>query len=275
LAYETGGLYFTVHPNRRVGSALSRDETSNLASYMKYFFDPQVMRRYRPDYVPETKYREMLTANAAKRSLVLASQKPWITPMQRRDLRFPKRSEGELVNRLTEAQKVAAKLEPRINELYAILKEGEADRDRLTGPRWQAGYDLAMGRVLAAKVRTEAYNAMLAEAKSKKFSSDKKNTWILEPTDVSNADWPSSLLKNDAEKAQQYLTRVVKDHEGTPWAMLAKKELDIGVGWKWQEGFTPVPKPRPPNANNNAPPPSDDEKRMLKKPPPKRKLPPL
>ena len=46
-----------------------------------------------------------------------------------------------------------------------MLQQGEADREKETVMRWQAGYDLAMGRTLAAKVRTEGYNAMLAAAK--------------------------------------------------------------------------------------------------------------
>jgi len=65
---------------------------------------------------------------------------------------------------LSEAQQAAALLEPRINALYQILQHGEADRDKETVMRWQAGYDLAMGRTLAIKVRTETYNAMLAAA---------------------------------------------------------------------------------------------------------------
>ncbi len=67
---------------------------------------------------------------------------------------------------LDEAQKAAAIIQPKIDILYSILKEGEKDRDKLVEPRWRAGFDLAYGRVLAVKVRTEAYNAMLARAKN-------------------------------------------------------------------------------------------------------------
>src|SRR5690606_22675547 len=103
-----------------------------------------------------------------------------LTPMENPRYRFVKSSEAEFANALSEAQKDAAKLEPKINQLYEHLAQGEADRAKETSLRWQAGYDLAMGRVLAVKVRTEAYNAMLAQAKTGlKFKNEKNNTWVL------------------------------------------------------------------------------------------------
>ena len=75
---------------------------------------------------------------------------------------------------IEEAQKAAAKLEPKVAALHDTLKLGEADRKQETSLRWQAGYDLAIGRVMAVRVRTEAYNAMLAKAKrGMKFKNEK------------------------------------------------------------------------------------------------------
>ena len=73
-----------------------------------------------------------------------------------------------------------------------------------------------------------------------------------------------------------YLSRVVKDHPGTPWAMLAERELKEPVGWTWKDSFTdltPKAKPKAANNNNNAAP-RNDQKMMLppqtpKRPPPK------
>jgi hypothetical protein len=38
-----------------------------------------------------------------------------------------------------------------------------------------------------------------------------------------------------AQKANVYLRRVIDEHPETPWALIAKKELDSPFGWKWQE----------------------------------------
>ncbi len=39
LAYETGGLYFTVHPNRVTGKTIQPLETAAMSTYMSRFFD--------------------------------------------------------------------------------------------------------------------------------------------------------------------------------------------------------------------------------------------
>ena len=33
----------------------------------------------------------------------------------------------------------------------------------------------------------------------------------------------------------EYLNRVVDDHAGTPWALLAERELSAPMGWGWTE----------------------------------------
>lgn len=274
LTYETGGIYFAVHPNRNVARAVSRRETAEFSAHLQQFFDPQVMRRYRPDYVSAQEYDRRVRSNKARMALINAARMSRIGQMESPQLEFVKSSEADFVNALSEAQKEAAKLEPKMLALYEVLKLGEADRHKESKPRWQAGFDLAMGRVLATKTRTEAYNAMLAKAKrGLKFKDDKNNTWVLEPSDEVTT---GSQMKKAAEKARVYLQRVATEHEDTPWAFLAKRELETPIGWKWVEKYTDLTPPNMGNGgnnNNNAP--ANDERRMLKKGPPKRKVPKL
>lgn len=264
LSVATGGIYFAVHPNRDPRRVVSRNETAHLSAYINRFFDPDVMRRYRPDYVSGKEYRRLLNKNKAKLALVRAAQRSWIEPLDEPRLRFPKPNEAALARSLTEAQKKAAKLTPKVEVLYRELKEGEKDREKVERPRWQAGYDLAMGRVLAAKVRTHGYNVMLAKAKGgMKFQKPKSDTWILRASKQIRA---GSVLEKAAEKAEFYLNRVVDEHAGTPWALLAKQELREPMGWQWTEASTLQPQqPRRPRNNNNPPPPRDDKKRTIPK----------
>jgi hypothetical protein len=273
LSYETGGIYFAVHPNRNVTRSVGRGETVAFSAHMEHFFDPQIMRKYRPDYVSADEYNRRVSSNKARGALVRTAQMSFLAPMGDPRTRFVKESEAEFANQLTEAQKEAAKLEPKINALYQTIKLGESDRKSEYSLRWQAGYDLAYGRILAVKVRTEGYNAMLAAAKRGLKTEDKKsNTWTLKAANELDA---GSQLEKQAEKARTVLQSVVDDHAGTPWALLAQKELDNPVGWKWQESYTDLT-PRNPgmggNGNNNNP---NNNPVMLKKPPPKRKLPKL
>ncbi len=254
LCYETGGIYFSVHPNKTASArAVGRNSTPEMASRLQYFFDPAVMRQYRPDYLTLAEYQQRLMQNKARAALVEAARMSWVEPMKDPQMRFPKQNEGALKGLLDEAQKSAAKLEPKINAMYAVLQMGEKDRAKLTEPRWQAGYDLAMGRVLAVKVRTETYNQMLAEMKGgRRFEKKDSDTWELKPADHTVG---SSLEKLSGE-AKEYLQRVVKEHPGTPWALLAQKELATPLGWDWTESHTGVNDPRQGgggngNANNN------------------------
>jgi hypothetical protein len=275
LCYETGGIFFTVHPNRNVNRAVGRREIEPFSSHLKYFFDPEVMRKYRPDYVAAEEYLRRLRQNKARQVLVDAARQSAITPMENPDLRFVKSSEAALANALSEAQKQAAILEPKIEVLYQHLAQGEADRAKETNIRWQAGYDLAMGRVLAVKVRTEAYNAMLAQAKTGlKFKNEKNNTWQLEPADSITV---GSQLEKLAQKSKMYLERVVKEHPDTPWALLASRELKQPLGWRWEEDYTNLaPPPRVAMGDATpAPPPANDAARSIQRPPPRRPVPKL
>jgi hypothetical protein len=95
-----------------------------------------------------------------------------------------------------------------------------------------------MGRALAVKVRTEGYNAMLALAKQGlKFKDPKNDTWELRPTVSVTVN---SALEKDAGDAKKYLTRVVTEHKGTPWAVDAERELREPLGWEWHEVFSDV-----------------------------------
>ena len=267
LCYETGGIFFAVHPNRVEGRAVSFRETAVLSAQLSYFFDPQIMLSYRPDYVSIKEYQKLLAENKARKALVEAAQMSWIAPMERPQLVFGKLNEAELAKQLTRAQQAAAVLEPKIERLYETLKAGESDRLRLTRPRWQAGYDFSMGRVLALKARTESYNAMLAKAKQgMRFENPQSDTWQLVPAaDIS----VSSALEKQAREGKQYLERVVREHAGTPWARLAEKELAEPFGWKWEESFTGVnapPQVAASNNNNRPRRPQNDKAQMIPRP---------
>ncbi len=276
LCVETGGIFFTAHPNRQLGRKVTRRETEALTAHIEKFFDPKLMKRYQPDYVPVSVYVARLRQNRARAALVKASQLSWIAPLESPRVRFIKRDEPSFARDITEAQKGPAKLEPQVEAIYSILKQGEPDRAKEESPRWQAGFDLAMGRALAVLVRTQSYNAMLAKAKrGLKFRDPRSNTWILEPSDEITV---STRLKGAAEKARSYLQRVVDEHPGTPWAYLAERELAIPLGWSWKESFTNLNPPRRPRAvpgNNNRPrrPLRNEQPRKIKPTPPRRKPP--
>jgi len=273
LCLESGGLFFSVHPNRRTDRAVHGREIAELAAHFVRFFDSEVMRKYRPVYRSIEQFERWLRQNKARVALVEAARFSWITPMESVQATFPKKDEGTFVRLLSLAQRDAAKLEPNINMIYETLRRGEPDRVKLMTPRWQAGYDLAMGRTLAVKVRTEAYNAMLAKAKNgMAFQDEKNDTWRLKPSDSVASD---STLAAGAQEARDYLSRVVTQHPQTPWAVLAERELQQPFSWQWTELYTGVNATPETAAGGRAALPRDDVLRPLTKPKPRRKPPAL
>jgi hypothetical protein len=272
LCAETGGIYFAVHANRGARGRVSDSATAAMSSQLRYFFDPKVMRDYRPDYLPQAQIDKMLAANKAKSALVSAAKAAQLAPMEAPTMRFPREDDGKLAQLLGEAQKKAAVLEPKIDALYGMLAAGVPDRAKIAPEekRWQAGFDLALGRVLAVKVRTNAYNIMLAQAKAgMRFKNPKNDTWILNPSD--DVSQVGSQTERLAKQADEVLRRVVAEHPGTPWAQMAAEELRTPLGYSWEETFSGVNSPKPGNGNGN-PNQGDDKKRMLAPPQPKRDL---
>lgn len=196
-------------------------------------FEEAVLSKYTPDYVTPAEYQKLLAENKARAALVEAAQLPKVMIEGYPGSRFPKEAEAKMAKQMSQAQQFAARNLPPLDRLYAILAQGEADREKLTGPRWQAQFDLAIGRVMAAKARLDGYNSMLASLKrGKTFQNPSSTEWILEPADVFETE---STIRRMAERARMYLERVVREHPGTPWAQIAEEELRRPMGWQWRE----------------------------------------
>lgn len=276
LAYETGGIYFAIHPNRQTKRRVRRQQIEAFASDIEYFFDPEVIDKYRPEYVSQSEYMKRVQSSPLRSALIQTSQLSKAAVLDSVTTRFIKRDEASLVSSLAVAQQSAARVAPDLERLSELLKTGLMHRDKEVSPRWLASFDLSLGSVLANKVRAATYNEMLAQARrGMKFQTEKSNTWILKPDSKIDIN---SRLEKEGQQAVELLRGVMKNHSGTPWGMLAERELANPIGWKWVEEYTDLnPRPRE-DANpplTPPPPPQDDQRRMLAPPLPKRPLPKL
>jgi len=192
-----------------------------------------LLKNYAPDYVSEAEYRKILAENKACQALHDAAQLPPARVLIAPTYDFRKEEEAAMARALSNAQRAPAENQAAIEKLQQTLAAGEADRGKLTRPRWQAAFDLAYGRACAARARNEGYNHMLAVLKNGKASSKPdSDTWSLKPADGIAG---RSDLDKMAKTAKALLERVVKEHPGTPWAALAKRELETPCGWEWTE----------------------------------------
>lgn len=231
LCRSSGGLFLGVKAPGYTSSMLSRPGSRPTALIGSY--GGAQMTKYAPDYVSRAKYDAMVQANGAVKALLEVAKMKDIPTLNNYRVDFEGTDVTRLNQMLSQAQLGAAQIEPALNAAYNVLVVGEPDRENLTKPRWQAGYDLAMGRILAAKSRVEGYNAMLAALKrGKSFENEGSTRWVLTPAEQTEA---GSAVKKIGERALEYLQRVIADHQGTPWAQMAEMELQVPVGWKWVE----------------------------------------
>ena len=203
-------------------------------------FDRAIMRQYAPDYRPIRVQAEEIAKNRAKQVLSEVAQMTYDDDLREPTLTFRGYNDNILRTDIGEAQRPVAEIDYKLERFYNVLKAGEDDREKLREARWQAAFDLAMGRIIAMRVRYFGYNQMLANMKvsPKSFESDNNNMWRLVPSDEI-ATGPE--MRKAAAAAKEYLKRVIDDHPGTPWALLAERELSTDLGWSWKEYSQPIP----------------------------------
>ncbi len=229
LCFETGGRFWGMD----VPSGGGEGSTPTWPGYSVLRFDPSVMKKYRPKLQSREEYEAFVQAHRCCQVLVEAARIPTIPVLSHPQLVFAKDDPPKLKNTVDAAQQAAAKVELEIHRAYDLLKQGLADRKKLTDRRWCASYDLAMGRIAAAKARVDGYNAMLAALKR---GIPEKNpdatSWVLAPAETTEL---TSSRRSLIKQAREHLERVVREHPGTPWEFLAKEELKTPLGWKWTE----------------------------------------
>jgi hypothetical protein len=234
LCRSSRGQFFVIRPEANSSPYSYRGETYQYwPSGGELRFQDENIGRYAPDYVSEADYRKLLAENKARRALHEAAKLPKLVVEDYPNLTFPKGNEAANARNISTAQQFAAKYVPAVDRLYDVLAPGEADREKLTSPRWQAQFDLAMGQTMALKARLDGYNSMLAALKrGRTFQNPSSTTWNLEAADAFETE---STIRKMAERAKTYLERVEKEHAGTPWAKIAEEELKNPLGWTWKE----------------------------------------
>ena len=235
LAGATGGVYFiTRMANNRIT------------------FDPAGMREYRPDYASKDQYvtavnRDPLRLAVMRASLITRHKVPGQPSLQ-----FPAADGPEFKEAMKRNQEIVALIQLTVDEALganqppsdATILSVARRRDHEPSRRWQAHYDLIRGRLLAMKTRCLAYNTFCARMirDPLRFQNPASNAWKMRP------DEDLSFLKardlSNAQEAQDLLQRVVKDHPGTPWGLLAKRELQHPFGFRWEEVTVPPPPKR-------------------------------
>jgi hypothetical protein len=121
-----------------------------------------------------------------------------------------------------------------LQELLDLMEKVGRDRDRELSKRWQAHYDYALARLKMRMVYVNEYNVMIAKVKRDelpKLDSKLHNGWRLAAQEKITSPKEVKDLASDARKL---MTKLIQDHPGTPWEVLAKRERSTALGLVWQ-----------------------------------------
>ncbi len=233
LADATGGIYFvTRFDTRRMGFDLAR------------------IREYKPDWISRYEYEKQIKRSLLRQAVVNAAittqqNLPGMPPLD-----FPPADTPEFKEQMAKNQGIAERTAYTVDEALGPINEVAKTklRDRESSRRWQAHFDLIRGRLLATKVRCYEYNWACARMKKnpEKFSNPKSNAWRLAPDKTIRY---SEIAASAGKEAEMLLHRVLEEHPATPWALLAQRELENPLGFKWVEHYVP---PRPRNNDSAA-----------------------
>ena len=139
LCRNTHGQFFRIRANN-MSPGWTTGEDGTVSS--------DVRDALAPDYVSQRDYQRLLSENKARMALVEAAKVAHADVLEsvRQTTFVPQTDAARTAKMVTNAQRGAAEKSLDVDRIYNVLKPGEADRPKLKGARWQAEFDLAMGR---------------------------------------------------------------------------------------------------------------------------------
>jgi len=110
---------------------------------------------------------------------------------------------------------------------------GVADKREAEPKRWQANYDFMLARLEEEIAYLFEYQSMLGQMRKELPPLDRQlyNGWKLAATTSLSGD---SAGRKMASSSRKTLDKIIKDHPGTPWEILAKREKLTALGLEWK-----------------------------------------
>lgn len=126
-----------------------------------------------------------------------------------------------------EVARTMRELEEALDDLRQAGKEGRKEEK---SKRWQANYDYILARLQSQIAYLYEYNSALGDMR-KDLPERGPNGWRLASQKKLSGDPAGRKLMTESSKL---LDKLAKDHAGTPWEVLAKRDRLSNLGLKWQ-----------------------------------------
>jgi len=114
----------------------------------------------------------------------------------------------------------------------ALEKAGEKREEELS-PRWQAHYDYVLAQLGARIAFLEEYSLMLGKIRKNELPELEEGQTGFRLASREKLQGAKEF-KDLAAEAKKILKKLAKDHKGTPWEILAKRDQLTALGLQWQ-----------------------------------------
>lgn len=133
-----------------------------------------------------------------------------------------------------EQQEGPAAMFLELEDLVKSLEKLKPLRDAETSRRWQAHYDYVLAMSKARFAYVNEYNFLLGKIRKDELPAiDPKlhKGWRL--ASVEKMSSPRDV-KDQADDARKLFNKLIKEHPGTPWEVLARRDRLTALGLAWQ-----------------------------------------
>jgi hypothetical protein len=217
--------------------ALSNDNARRLSTTS---FPPMSLKsfeKYQPDYATDSELEGKLS-QYPHRMMTMKATKVLDRSLKSFRMRFPEESdEANFKKKIEQEQESPAYVSAELSDLLDDMKKLDEKRDEEKSARWLAHFDYTQARVLAQMAHVQEYSFVLGNKLRKdtpKIKDPKNhNGWIIVPQKKLEQKETRGF---DSER-QKLLTKIIKEHPGTPWEILARREQATILGLTLQETF--------------------------------------
>jgi len=146
---------------------------------------------------------------------------------------FAGNSSDAIKKEILKEQEKPADVLSEMNTIYRRLEKVGEKRDEEPSKRWQAHYDYVLAQVLARIAYLEEYSLMLGKIRKDE----------LPPLEAGHTGYrlaSRERLQSGTEvrarvtASKKLFAKVARQHKGTPWEILAKREQLTALGLEWQ-----------------------------------------
>jgi hypothetical protein len=192
---------------------------------------------YKADYASAKELEEKLN-DMPLRMMTLRAVKVLDRSLTTFRMRFAHEADEQAFKRKIEKdQESPAFVTAELGELLEEMKKLEEKRDAEPSKRWQAHFDYTQARVLAQLAHVQEYSFVLGNKLRKDTpplkDAKNHNGWIIIP----QKKLEQKETRTYETERQKLLTKIIKEHAGTPWEVLARREQATILGLTLQETF--------------------------------------